>query len=365
MRLAELRTYLKPESQNFLHLDALRFVAAYSVLLLHYRDVILTPGHFEILRRVLGVGSLFVDLFFIISGFIICHGYADRMGSAREYGSFIQKRIARLAPLHWATLAFYVAAGLAAMALGVRPEVPETFDWRCLLPNVALLHATGICESVTFNSVSWSISAELLLYLGFPLAVALYRRSAAATLAVGALMAIGLTLIAPHVTDKPWFQWSYDYGMIRAVPSFLIGMGLYGVRDSLCVIPRARGLVWALLGLLFVLAAVGVSDLWILLCVYCIAIAGVAADLGARSNVVLNTFASGGRLTYSIYMLHTVLFTIVVSVLGKYVLHLGVDQRSYLALACVVLILPFSLVSYVAFEMPLRKRLSRLGWSSR
>jgi peptidoglycan/LPS O-acetylase OafA/YrhL len=314
LRLAGVLAHLKPESQQFLHLDALRFIAAYSVLLLHYRDV-LQLGHGAI-WRMLGVGSLFVDLFFIISGFIICHGYAHRMSSASDYRRFLQKRVARLAPLHWATLAFYVAIGLAVAALGIKATDPGVFDWSCLPANIAFLHAAGLCEGLTFNSVSWSISAEMLLYLGFPLALLIYRRGAAVALAVGVLAALSLTLAAPHFSDTQWFHWSYDYGVIRAVPSFLIGMGLYGVRGSVPAAPS--WFVWLLVALLFALSAAGSPELAQVACVYAIAVAGIAADRAKRSSRAVTFLASGGRLTYSIYMLHTVLFTLVVSTRGKY-----------------------------------------------
>lgn len=82
---------------------------------------------------------------------------------------FLRKRFARLAPMHYLTLGAYVAIGLAAPALGLSLSEPEKYDLACLPANVAFLQSTMACPHLSFNFPSWSISAEMICYLAFPL----------------------------------------------------------------------------------------------------------------------------------------------------------------------------------------------------
>lgn len=127
---------LKAESELFLRLDLMRIVAASAIVLFHYSVSIngraIVPGL-----------TLFVDLFFVVSGIIIAHVYGDKIGSLQEFGTFIQKRIARLGPLHWATLLFFIGVGAI--------ETGPKYDPNCIIPNITLTQAWGVCETRTYN----------------------------------------------------------------------------------------------------------------------------------------------------------------------------------------------------------------------
>ncbi|HZB90802.1 MAG TPA: hypothetical protein VE397_05130, partial [Stellaceae bacterium] len=72
-------------------------------------------------------------------------------------------------PLHWATLSFVILFATASVALRIHINNPEVFELRCLPANALLLHATGLCPHPSFNVLSWSISAEMCMYLLTPL----------------------------------------------------------------------------------------------------------------------------------------------------------------------------------------------------
>ena len=78
------------------NLDVLRFLAAFAILYHHSHEFL----YAESVRQASAAPSyglaLFVDLFFIISGFVIAHVYEGRVGSLRSVGVFLRKRIARL-----------------------------------------------------------------------------------------------------------------------------------------------------------------------------------------------------------------------------------------------------------------------------
>jgi len=89
---------------RFASLDALRGVCAVCVALLHY--VILLPNHFVGIHFFTHTW-LFVDFFFVLSGFVISHAYFQRLDNTNELASFLIKRIGRLWPLHKAILGYF------------------------------------------------------------------------------------------------------------------------------------------------------------------------------------------------------------------------------------------------------------------
>ncbi len=92
---------LRPASGELLHLDLMRFVASAGIVF-HHSHEFFSPQR---ARPALAAGTLglalFVDLFFVISGFVITYVYHDRIVSWGGFGRFLQRRIGRLVPLHW------------------------------------------------------------------------------------------------------------------------------------------------------------------------------------------------------------------------------------------------------------------------
>ena len=91
------------------HQDGLRIIAAGAVVVLHYSDYFkdVAIGHFMVAHT--WHFNLFVDLFFVVSGFVIARQYFGRVNDAASVGRFLWRRLARIYPLHLATLAFYLA----------------------------------------------------------------------------------------------------------------------------------------------------------------------------------------------------------------------------------------------------------------
>ena len=82
-------------------------------------------------------------------------------------GRFLWRRIARIYPLHLATLAFYVVIALALHSGLARTDNPARYPLSDLPAQLLLLHAVD-GERLTFNFPSWSLSAEMFCYLLFP-----------------------------------------------------------------------------------------------------------------------------------------------------------------------------------------------------
>ena len=145
-------------------LTALRFLAAaWVVVYAFWPD--LDVG---VLPHAVAKGYLGVEVFFVLSGFILCHVYLEAFGTKRsDYGGFLWARLARVYPLHLFTLFGVIALGLAATVAGMSLNA-NMLDWASLPANLAMVHAWGLSPEAAFNHPSWSISAEWFAYLLFP-----------------------------------------------------------------------------------------------------------------------------------------------------------------------------------------------------
>jgi len=305
--------------------------------------------------------SLAVDLFFVLSGFVITYVYRDKLGTWGAYRTFLSRRIARLGPLHWLTLLFFVALGIMIARGYLKSDHPEIFDFRCLVPNALAIHSFDVCRTLSFNFVSWSISAEMGMYLLSPavLYLAMRRPGVLALLAVLALAALfAVSGGFPATSPRPFFMWTYDFGVARAFPAYCLGAAAYGFRDALAKLPRPRRWLLAFSALFFVGCAVGLNRSILLLIVYATAISAIACDLQSSRRDWLARPAALGQLTYSIYMIHPVVLSVVITFVGRRILHLtGWPLTGWVGVAMVVTFLA-SYLSFVYFETPARRWLS-------
>ncbi len=160
-------------------LTSLRGIAAILVVVLHFSYSTL-PAVGEILSqhtRFFRNSYLFVDLFFILSGFIMAHVYLDSFGrgvSKANYWTYLRARFARIYPLHLFTLSTLVGLELLKLSLPNFQAFTGKFNLMALVANVSMLQAFDFrcpplfsCWS-TWNEPAWSISVEFLIYGVFP-----------------------------------------------------------------------------------------------------------------------------------------------------------------------------------------------------
>lgn len=345
---------LKSESDEMLALDFLRFVAAAGVVALHYGGEYLKQIGLADPAARLDFLNLAVDVFFVISGFVIAYVYSDRIKTLRDYGQFLWRRVSRLVPLHWATLAFFVLVGIAIGILGIESSAPETFAWADLPEAALLLHMFGGVTGPAFNYPAWSISAEMLMYVLFPALLVLSRFRGALPLlvvvVVGWLACRDLGLLYPKSLLVP--------DTLRAIAGFPLGM-------LLCFALTSREVSWkgwiavaaAALAVLCVLGAIHIQAIILLPLAYlCVALAALS-DRAMYRPAWLKAAGPLGALTYSIYMLH-----IPVKSAMSYLATLtgGRFEGSALWLtATVAVLLAVSWLSYFLFETPVRKVLNQ------
>ena len=215
---------------NLPQLTAFRFFAAAWVVLF---------GFFPLLRpeavsgpepQLLAKGYLGVELFFTLSGFILSHVYAEAWGVGRfRYGAFLWARIARVYPLHLATLLTMGLAAAAATALGHPPD-HDVAALASLPANLTLTNAWGLAPTGSWNHPSWSISAEWAAYLAFPAFAApawALRRRPMLALALGLGGLFAAYALFPLAAGFPLTRATTGWGAARIVPPFFYGCVLH------------------------------------------------------------------------------------------------------------------------------------------
>ena len=171
-------------------------------------------------------GYLAVDLFFILSGFIMAYTY---LASFELYGrgalaSFLVKRIARIAPLNIVVIGLFVLAGLVSTSLlGKNIIYPSDAGLSDIIANILMLQGLGI--GININGPSWSISAEFVAYLLFPLlilGVFSTRQWLRTVLLIASLLSI--VWLSSHYPRFGLATESVHENLIRCFSEFALGM---------------------------------------------------------------------------------------------------------------------------------------------
>ncbi|MHB0770194.1 acyltransferase family protein [Bradyrhizobium sp. 5.13L] len=343
------------EARRFVVLDFYRFVAALGVFIFHLK--LIDPG---ISPAWNGSYGLFVDMFFILSGFVISYSYPSTSTGPRSYVRFLVRRIARIYPLHLLTLLIFAALAL----VGISGPTSHA-SWLDFIQNLFLVQAWGVTDHLSFNSPAWSISAELFCYLLFPLFMLLAGRISPLMLAIVVALSYG---ILAHAHLPIWQERSqmygatFDFGILRALPSFLNGI-LLTVLFRLSSDYRKKPVAFAGIALfvvsILVLNVYAKPDLAIIL--FSLAILVTATGESAFARFPGSDWLGRlGNTSYAIYMVHEVLLIL----LFKPAWHFfGLQPNMFpvFALVCCIVLTVVADVTYHYVEDPARKLINRLA----
>ena len=295
---------------HFRVLDSWRGIAALLVALFHL-NVYSALYSLDFMRN----AYLFVDFFFVLSGFVITHSYAHRLATPEDMGAFAVKRLGRLWPLHVVVLLAFVMVESAKAFLAARgtsffmPPFTGANSLNTIGLNLVFAQSLGIVNNLTWNAPSWSISAEFWVYLIFAGAVFtattwLGRIGFATGILVAALLtgsATILVLFAQHGIDA-----SYDLGLFRCLYGFLVGYLTYRLWQTVSHIKVRTGLleVVTLIAVFIFVSSVGRTVYSFLApLVFAVFVFVFAFESGPVSDLMLNRGNQWlGRISYSIYM---------------------------------------------------------------
>jgi peptidoglycan/LPS O-acetylase OafA/YrhL len=322
---------------RFSALDGWRGICA-SLVALYHVEVIgeIYAGDFRNLR-VISNAYLFVDFFFVLSGFVIAHTYQSRIASREDVLAFAIRRFGRVWPLHMAVLLAFIALELAkllAHADGVATETAPfsgSFTVPAIVTNIFLVQSFGLHSELTWNQPSWSIGVEFYTYLVFAVLVLVWRGRIAA---ISLLTAIAGALIVAACSHN-YMRTTFDYGFFRCLDGFFVGVLVHRLfrsggtpRATPAFVATAVEIAVVVAVILFVSAADARSISLLSPLVFGAAVYIFAFERGAVSRVLLTrSFRTAGAWSYSIYMTQAFLLIMIARVIRLLQAHLGGANR--------------------------------------
>ncbi|WP_404422061.1 acyltransferase family protein [Thalassospira australica] len=361
-------------SQRIDSLTGLRGIAALIVVIYHYTGGFLPNLDLTEYTLFVRKGYLWVDLFFLLSGFVIAHVYGptfSRQVTWRTTGHFIVSRLARLYPLHITILAGFIILELTRLWLetkGFAEFRQSPFDEgrtiEALLANVLMLHSIGLQSTLTWNGPAWSIGAEWFAYLAFPfVAILLCQGHKRTKLAFLALSIGSLAAISKGGRD---LDVTYDFGLWRCLAEFLLGLLIYRLYWRYHQ-TRHTGHDMVLL-LLFAVTGwamhVGWRDI-LIIPLFTVLIIGLAHNKGRIARVFSYRPMYGlGAISYSVYMSHMLLLEIantISRVLSdrSFGSHFDQNQSIGILFLMTFLVLAVSGLLYCGIEKPARRAIRK------
>lgn len=344
--------------QHYAGLDGIRGLAAGAVMLMHLIGIF-RPGLGPQINA-----SVAVDLFFMLSGFVLAYAYDGRLDNGLRWTSFMAIRIIRLYPMLF--LATMLSACVAVLKVAVQHRVdPGEELW--LVPAGLLLLPTGVLlghssafssqlDLIPFGGPAWSLLFELIASAAFATRLRRSRPLGSLAFACGAVLLIALTLAAGRIgiLGTQGYVGALG-GFVRVGVSFAIGMFLFRRRlpDVLPTLPAGFAILAG--GLLCLLPMEG-FPLFDLLCVFLFF--PLVISFGAqpvRSPRLRRLCDILGALSYPLYLLHVPVARIV-GFVAKAILP-SISANGLIATAAVGSVAASFLALYL-FDEPVRRWLT-------
>ena len=222
---------------RFAFVDALRGLAAAAIVLFHlsaarhveHLEAVL-PGWLD---RLVRSADLAVAVFFALSGFVIARAVGDRRVDARSASRFLGRRLIRLGPPYWASIALAVAT--AAYFPSLHPTWPQVA--------AHVLYLQDLLRVPALSPIYWTLCLEVQFYVVLCVLLACADRvgSRRAVVGVAAVLAVVTTSGGLRLPDAHrWF--------VACFPTFLAGALAWWALDG--TVRRGEFYLWAVLVLL-------------------------------------------------------------------------------------------------------------------
>lgn len=251
---------------------------------------------------------LFVDFFFVLSGFVIAHAYAERIVAGTvSPARFLALRLGRIYPLHISVLMVMIAIEILLFCFDFsevtsREPFSGSRSIEAIFSNLFLLQSFGVHDRLSWNASAWSIAAEFWAYVIFALVMSVAGQFGRTVMVLlGGLSLAWLATFSPDYANT-----TFNYGFIRCLAGFGIGSGVQWLYGRGVRISGGRSEFTALgIALMFVaIAAEGWATLMAPV-VFAFVVWIFASESGAISRKLCNSFLTLlGTLSYSFYMLH-------------------------------------------------------------
>lgn len=364
---------LKTSRRQIYSHTGLRGIAAMIVFLFHLNGTGFSGLIDHRVAQFCQSGGCAVDLFFILSGFILNLVYLTTDGGLIDWPSYLKARVARIMPLYYLTLAVYVPIAIYGVLRHGLAYVGQDYPTK-LVFNVFML--SGIIDGWhwTINGPAWSIGVEFFCYLGvFPILVWLHRflankRYGFLANVFFALILIGLLVLFYRTPSIAIYHWHWDSSWLaRGIFCFSIGFLLCSVYR----LPSGWKPSNAVINLMvsgsiavFLLTCIDYLPAYLLSYALPFLVYFTAFDKGIYAYFLkIQPLQWVGERSYSLYLWHSPVICIFGMIFGW--IHFHYFKGSNLSLLeyfiLVVIVLVISELSYRYFEVPCREYIRKLG----
>jgi peptidoglycan/LPS O-acetylase OafA/YrhL len=308
-----------PSRSYITTLTPLRGIAALLVVIFHCNLMVtsfLPPGY----TSIISMGWIWVDFFFVLSGFILAYVYSQDFKykfSKSNYWNYIKARFARIYPLHFFTLILALAGVLVirSFADGLDPFFADMLDPTATPASLLLLQGMNLYSAAPLNTPSWSLSTEWWMYMVFPFLVPFFSKTKlSGKVFIFLLIAVSYYLImyylgpiaAPFPGGPPTINVVADYGFFRCAAGFFLGMLTYEFYSSGSMKKVFES------DLIFILLSVGcligmhyaIHELLIVLFFPFLILAAAYNESRVKKILDLRPLQRLGDWSFSIYMVH-------------------------------------------------------------
>jgi peptidoglycan/LPS O-acetylase OafA/YrhL len=344
-------------------LTGIRTLLAFAIILFHF-----TPPHLGILFPFVDNGYVFVGVFFLISGYVLTYNYADR-GKTLSKREFWLARFSRLYPVYFFVL--IISFRMVQEEWRVRSHAEF---WKGVILTPLVLQGWSPSLATFWNTVSWTLSSECILYLAFPWLIRLPwpKKPVQLILLLITLWAIGLIPhslylylnpdhIVGHVDRYSSTQLLrfLKFTPLPYICTFLTGVTLGKLQHALILTPRQR-LILAAVSLivvaLFFYTLVGHTPYLLmhgglLTPLFAALVFGLSGPHALSAVFSWRPLLLVGESSYCLYLIHFNVYQLLHIYHVPERLHLAAFDP-YLSYAILVV---FSLLIYRFIETPARK----------
>jgi exopolysaccharide production protein ExoZ len=242
-----------------------------------------------------------VDLFFVISGFVMVYAARDLFGSPTVILPFLRRRLARIVPIYWAVTALFIALSVSGLA-PLNRAPPSGSEIAASLFFVPYLRPDGLLQPV--YSLGWTLNYEMFFYGLFALALWLPRERAVPAVVILLMLLVAVGQLVPEGMTIPYY-WTrsiileFGFGMIighmalsGVTPTRKMAFGLGMAALLLLTLGKLapsllpdRALLYGLPAALLVMAALGF-------------------ELDGNRNATTRLAVQLGDASYALYLLH-------------------------------------------------------------
>jgi peptidoglycan/LPS O-acetylase OafA/YrhL len=342
------------EERKYKTLDGLRGVAALAVLLWHVKPDIADS-------QIFSSGYLAVDIFFVLSGFVLAHAYCAKLLSGMSPGAFLVRRLIRLYPL-------YIAAGVLScleLAASYYSHGGSRAQFVVFAANLLFvpLPFGQLHHFYPLNVPAWSLGMELVANVGFAALVFRLRNAVflASIVAAGAIGVLVSAVIAGDLSGGAYWS-DAPVGLARVVYSFFAGVALQRFHEKFPIqLPAlaAYGCLFMLMLALWFAPSEGaraIYDLVMVLLVFpLLVLVGAACEPGRAGQAWMGII---GASSYAVYVLQTPLRQLALWVMSLF--HLAPSLLNAIAYAASVFVI--ALIADAFYDIPIRRFLGAL-WS--